>query len=210
MTKLKVLTDLLPIPSFAVIVFCFFLPFILIKCGDTEIASVSGFDLVQGKDMKENFKDGDMTKMLGNDFKENYLDKTSEEENLDENGEEKETHPNYLLLIALFMAINGLVVSFLKFNSKPTVLLTFSIIGLLCLAVFAITFLNADELKELNGSGGLGSGIVSIKLSYGFWLATLLFLVYPILFGLKRYFEKLEVESAQSTNNQTNQEISEG
>lgn len=210
MTKLKVLTDLLPIPSFAVIVFCFFLPFVLVKCGETEIASISGFDLVQGKDMTENFKDGKMSNMLGNDFKENYLDKEDEAQNLDENGEEKATHPNYLLLIALFMAINGFVVSFLKFKSKPTVLLTFSIIGLLCLAVFAITFLNTDELKELNGSGGLGSGIVSIKLSYGFWLATLLFLVYPILFGLKKYFEKLQAEESAVVSQASNHEISEG
>lgn len=209
MTKLKVLTDLLPIPSFAVIVFCFFLPFVLVKCGETEIASISGFDLVQGKDMKENFKDGNMSNMLGNDFKENYLDQENEEENLDENGEEKSTHPNYLLLIALFVAINGFVVSFLKFQSKPTVLLTFSIIGLLCLAIFATTFLNTDELKQLNGSGGLGSGIVSIKLSYGFWLATLLFLVYPILFGLKKYFEKLQAEET-AVRQASNQEILEG
>lgn len=209
MTKLKILTDLLPIPSFAVIVFCFFLPFVLVKCGDTEIASISGFDLVQGKDMKENFKDGNMSNMLGNDFKENYLDQENEEENLDENGEEKPTHPNYFLLLALFVAINGFVVSFLKIQSKPTVLLTFSIIGLLCFAIFAITFLNTDELKQLNGSGGLGSGIVSIKLSYGFWIATLLFLVYPILFGLKKYFEKLQAEES-AMSQASNQEILEG
>ncbi|MFY8186598.1 MAG: hypothetical protein ACOVLC_01445 [Flavobacterium sp.] len=213
MNKLKVLTDLLPIPSFAVVVFCFLLPFIVIKCGDTEIASVSGFDLVQGKDMKENFKDGEMSNMLGNNFKENYLDKSSEDENVDENGEEKETHPNYLLLISLFMAINGFIVSFLKFKAKPTLLLVFSLVGLLGMAIFALVFFNAEEMKQISSSSGqFGSGILKINLSYGYWVAIFFFLVYPVLFGLNKYFEKLKLEddkSAVSQVNQVNQEISE-
>lgn len=208
MNKLKVLTDLLPIPSFAIVIVCFFLPFILVKCGDTEIASISGFDLVQGTDMKENFKDGDLSNMLGDKFKNQYADEDSEDEDISDE-EEQEKKPSYLLLIALFMAINGFIVSFLKFKAKPTLLMVFSSIGFVLLVVFAISFFNADELKELNSSSNqFGSGILTVRLSWGFWLATLFFLVYPILFGLKRYFEKLEVESAQSTNNQTNQEIS--
>jgi hypothetical protein len=208
MNKLKVLTDLLPIPSFAIVILCFFLPFILVKCGETEIASISGFDLVQGTDIKENFKDGDLSNMLGDKFKNQYGDEDLEQEDIADE-EENEKKPSFLLLIALFMAINGFIVSFIKFKAKPTLLLTFSIIGLLCLVVFAITFLNTDELKQLNGSGGLGSGIVSIKLSYGFWLATFLFLVFPILFGLKKYFDKLQVEETAVGNQASNQEISE-
>uniref|UniRef100_UPI00404A6607 hypothetical protein n=1 Tax=Flavobacterium sp. TaxID=239 RepID=UPI00404A6607 len=194
MNKFKVLTDLLPIPSFAIVVFCFFMPFILVKCGDTEIASISGFDLVQGTDMKENFKDGEMSNMLGDKFKSQYADEDSEDEDLAD-VEEKEKKPSYLLLIALFMAINGFIVSFLKFKAKPTLLMVFSSIGFVLLVVFAISFLNADELKELNSSSNqFGSGILTVRLSWGFWLATFFFLVCPILFGLKRYFENLEKE----------------
>ncbi len=52
MKPLKVLSDLLPIPSYTVIILCFFFPFFLIKCGDTTLMSLKGTDLITGVSKK--------------------------------------------------------------------------------------------------------------------------------------------------------------
>ena len=48
MKPLKVISDLLPIPSYSIIIICFFFPFFLVKCGSTTLISVKGTDLVTG------------------------------------------------------------------------------------------------------------------------------------------------------------------
>ncbi|MFN4198325.1 MAG: hypothetical protein ACK4FS_04780 [Flavobacterium sp.] len=48
------------------------------------------------------------------------------------------------------------------------------------------------ELKELQG----GMDIIKINLEIGFYLATLLFLVSPILFSIKIFLERLQAEEA--------------
>ncbi|WP_284357699.1 hypothetical protein [Elizabethkingia anophelis] len=74
MKPLKVISDLLPIPSYSVIIICFFFPFFLVKCGSTTLVSVKGTDLITGiskekmnKQMKETLKKDSPFGSFGND-----------------------------------------------------------------------------------------------------------------------------------------------
>lgn len=237
MKKIKVLADLLPIPSFAGIIICFFLPFMAVKCGDTTIISLSGMDLVRGIDMKEKvessefgkkmkdpFGTGKTTSLWGNDEEEeedyNYEDEYesyADDEEVEDSvfNDEKEDLVNiipgtndkadtpeapksekmWFLFIPLLLALIGLVISFMKFATKQTVILVISFLGLLSMSYFGISLKYANgmpELKELQG----GMDIIKINLEIGFYLATLLFLVSPILFSIKIFLERLQAEEA--------------
>lgn len=197
MKKFRILSDLLPIPSYSVIIICFFLPFLTIKCGNTELASVSGFDMIRGVNMKESMKNGDFSKMMGEKFTES-LDQESENESSSEE-ETKKLAPPIILIIPFLMAINGLVLSFFKIKIKGLLQIIASTAGFVCLTTFGIILLNSEEINALKSMdtgelGGLGSGIISISLGTAYYVATLLFLTMPILLGLKRYFENLDRE----------------
>lgn len=197
MKKMRILSDLIPIPSYSVIIICFFLPFLTIKCGNTELASVSGFQMIQGVNMKDSMKNGDFSKMLGDKFKdtleqESQSDSTSEEDN-------KKLAPPIILIIPFLMSINGLFLSFFKIKIKGLLQIIASTIGFVCLATYGFIVLNSEEINALKSMdtgelGGLGSGIISISLGTAYYVATLLFLTMPILLGLKRYFENLDKE----------------
>ena len=89
MRLLKIISDLLPIPSYTVILICFFFPFITIKCGTTELVSVTGFDYVVGTDMKEKMKDNDFAKSMQKKLGKGLFDETENEANFDEDGKER-------------------------------------------------------------------------------------------------------------------------
>jgi hypothetical protein len=95
-----------PKVSFAVIIICFLLPFITIKCGNYEIATLTGVDLVTGTHIDT---DNDHGQAIG---------------------------PNIFILISLVLAIAGLVLAFLKFRGNKMISLIISVLGLISLIVF--------------------------------------------------------------------------
>jgi hypothetical protein len=203
MNKMRVFSDLLPIPSYAVIILCFFLPFLTIKCGNTELASVSGFDMIRGVDMKESMKNGDISNMLGDKFKDT-LATQDEEESESISDEKNELAPPIILIIPFLMAINGLILCFFKFRIKALVQVILSTVGFVCLVTFGIILFSSQEIKALKTMdggelGGFGSGIISVSLGIAYYIATFLFLTMPILIGLKRYFENLKKERLLET-----------
>lgn len=98
MKKLNKIKDLLPVPSFSVIIVCFFFPFIVVKCGGKSLVSLSGTQLAIGTNIDESkFKKDDlMNSLLGGDKgllgdeKENSLsdEKDSDAEEVTKNAEE--------------------------------------------------------------------------------------------------------------------------
>jgi cation transport ATPase len=229
MKKLKVLSDLLPIPTFTGIIICFFLPFLAVKCGDNTIVSMSGIDLVRGIDVKEKLEDsefgrkmkdplgfGDKTSLWGDDeedegyedeYTEDDLTTVEEQEDLvniipgkNDNAqtpEEPKSEKMWFLMVPLLLALIGLVISFMKFSSKQTVILVISILGLLSMVYFGISLKYAggmSELKELQG----GMDMIKITLELGYYLATLLFLVAPVLYSIRIYMERLQQEEAST------------
>ncbi len=98
--------------SFALIIVCFMLPFVTVKCNKVEIAKLNGFNLISG------YTVGDGSE------------------------EAKKYDPEPFVLISFVLAVAGLVMAFLKFKGNKVASLVVSIIGFLSLLIFYFTIRN--------------------------------------------------------------------
>lgn len=208
MKILKIISDLLPIPSYTVILICFFFPFITIKCGSTELASITGFDYVSGTDMKEKMKDNEMVKGMQKKMGKDLFETDAENpDSVDENGnpikakdsmlpedtkEEKRSRITMIIMMGtpFLMAIIGLIISFVKIRRKALFHIILSTIGFLVMLTFGIIIKNSDELNSISSMAeGVGSGMISIGLGGAYYFATILFLLLIMYFGLEKYLK---------------------
>lgn len=222
MKALKIISDLLPIPSYTVILICFFFPFITIKCGTTELASVTGFDYVSGTDMKEKMKDNEFAKSMQKKLGKGLFDETEEE--VDENGkvidkkdtllpedtkEEKQSRIVMMIMMGIpfLLAIAGLIVSFLKVRRKAVFHIVFASIGFLVLLIFGVIIKSSDEMNAVSSlAEGMGGGMISIGLGSAYYFATILFLLIVMYFALEKYLENL-YKNEQETKEESLEEF---
>lgn len=221
MKTLKIISDLLPIPSYTVILICFFFPFITIKCGTTELASVTGFDYVVGTDMKEKMKDNEMIKgmqeKMGKDL---FNTEVENADSVDEEGnpipvkenvlpedtkEEKNNRISMMIMMGIpfLMAILGLIITFVKLRRKAIFQIIVSSIGFLVMLTFGVIIKNSDELNAVSTmADGMGGGMISIGLGNAYYFATILFLVVIMYFGMEKYLKNLykkEIETREES-----------
>lgn len=208
MKILKIISDLLPIPSYTVILICFFFPFITIKCGSTELASITGFDYVSGTDMKEKMKDNEMVKSMQKKAGKDLFGTASEnQDSVDEEGnpipakenalqedspDEKQSRITMMIMMGtpFLMAIIGLIISFVKIRRKALFHIIISLIGFLVMLTFGIIIKSSDELNSISSMAeGVGSGMISIGLGGAYYFATILFLLLITYFGLEKYLK---------------------
>jgi len=221
MKLLKIISDLLPIPSYTVILICFFFPFITIKCGSTELASITGFDYVSGTDMKEKMKDNEMVKGMQKKMGKDLFETEAENpDSVDESGnpikakdsmlpeetqQEKQSRITMMIMMGtpFLMAIIGLIISFVKIRRKALFHIIISVIGFLVMLAFGIIIKNSDELNSISSmADGVGSGMISIGLGGAYYFATILFLLIIMYFGLEKYlknFYKKEQETREES-----------
>lgn len=222
MKALKIISDLLPIPSYTIILICFFFPFITIKCGTTELASVTGFDYVSGTDMKEKMKDNEMLKGMQKKMGKGLFDETEEE--LDENGkvidkkdtllpedtkEEKQSRIVMMIMMGIpfLLAIAGLIISFLKVRRKAVFHIVFASIGFLVLLIFGVIIKSSDEMNAVSSlAEGMGGGMISIGLGSAYYFATILFLLIVLYFALEKYLKNL-YKNEQETKEESLEEF---
>ncbi|WP_027380648.1 hypothetical protein [Chryseobacterium daeguense] len=223
MKPLKVLSDLLPIPSYTVIILCFFFPFFLIKCGDTTLMSIKGTDLVTGVSkktmndrMKETMKKSSpFGSAFGKDeYEESYTNSDNEYSPLNdskpkENKKDNENiPPNPLIIVTFLMAIAGIAVQLIKSVKKKYIYhIIFSAAGLASLLIFYWSFQAKMEGLGNNELGmGLGGGV---SISYGFgtalYVCGVIFLLILSFFGVFSYYLKNSPESIYGSQRQ-NQE----
>ena len=215
MRALKIISDLLPIPSYTVILICFFFPFITIKCGTTELVSVTGFDYVVGTDMKEKMKDNEFSKKLEKQLGKDLFGAAGtnlDSLDVDEDGnpikaeslplpeetpDEKSSRIVMMIMMGIpfFMAIAGLILSFVKAKRKGLLHIIFSSIGFIVLLVFGIIIKSSDELNAVSSmADGMGGGMISIGMGTAYYMATILFLLVIMFFGMLKYLKKLYKE----------------
>lgn len=187
MKIIKIISDILPVPSYSVIIICFFLPFLTVKCGEMELLSVSGFEMAKGVDFEEKMKDSDLAKSLGKDFgdfgqkddeestyNEDFSDEDEdslldEEENVsveeknnvkkDKEVKSKKSEPSFLLIFPFILAIIGFIISFVKIKSKAIIHIVISGVLFFSLLVFGILLKNNNELSMLDSFDNGGSGL---------------------------------------------------
>lgn len=216
MRALKIISDLLPIPSYTVIIICFFLPFITIKCGTTELVSVTGFDYVIGNDMKDKMESSEFAKTMKEKMgKDMFKSEAGENDSIgsdkdkksdkipgmpEDTPEEKQAKILFFVIMAIpfILAIAGLVISFLKVKRKSLIHIILSSIGFLSLLGYGIIIKASSDANALSTMGdGLGAGMISINLGTSYYVATLFFLVIVMFFGMEKYLKKLYREEQE-------------
>lgn len=214
MRALKIISDLLPIPSYTVILICFFFPFITIKCGTTELVSVTGFDYVVGTDMKEKMKSNEFSKKMQKKLGKDLFD-TTQDSSVDEDGNPKKTEGlplpaetadeknsriamMIMMGIPFLMAIAGLIFSFIRIKRKGLLHIIFSAIGFLVLLIFGIIIKSSSELNAVSSmADGMGGGMISIGMGTAYYMATILFLLIIMFFGMEKYLKNLYKEEQE-------------
>ncbi len=211
MKIVKIISDILPVPSYSVIIICFFLPFLTVKCGEMELLSVSGFEMAKGVDFEEKMKDSDLAKSLGKDFgdfgQKDAAETTDNDgfsveddnRNDDKEAKSKKSEPSILLIIPFILAIIGFIISFIKIKSKAIIHIVISGVLFFSLLVFGILLKNNNELSMLdsfdNGGSGLGlkEGMIKVSLGGAYYASCILSLLLVFYFGLITYLNKQNI-----------------
>jgi hypothetical protein len=149
-------------PAFyGVVILLFFMPFVNLSCSGQTIMSLTGFQLITGAEYSgQNMFGQDMSGSMGNT-------NTTEKREID-------SQP--LALFALFAAIVGLIVGFIR--KKFIALLNMIISGLGAVFLILLKF-NLDSDVDLSGQG-----VIRLEYQAGYWLAILVFICAAIVFWL--------------------------
>lgn len=150
--------------SFSIILLCFLLPFLSIKCNDNKIEVFSGYDFIVGKEFNVKSpidKENNQTQELQSDGK------IGSEEN-------RKLEPNGLMIALLVIVFLGVIVSFLKIRKGRISAIITAGISLLLLIINVILINN--EFKE---SAAIGNQILGLRIylgyEIGFWLMLFVF-----------------------------------
>ena len=163
--------------AFAIILICFVLPFVSIKCNTVKLVELKGYDLIVGKtiDAEANPMVKEMSafgkRLDGND---ESNDSAVAESDAQDNNEKIKT--NWFMVLVLVSALIGLILSFTNTIKKGLGAILPAILALVGLLTFIVVM--NYQLQEQAGAGSDGSFGVKIKLGYevGFWLMLLLLL----------------------------------
>lgn len=216
MKPLKVLSDLLPIPGYTVIILCFFFPFFLIKCGDTTLMSIKGTDLVTGiskkamdERMKESIKKSSPYASSSIDDGNEDAPVKDEYAPMDDHQEtgkdKKDISPSPFIIISFVMAVAGIIIHLLKnVRKKHLYHLIFSVTGLIGFLLFYLGF--QSKMEDM-GNNKLGMGLEGkISISYGFgtafYIASVVFFMLILFYGIFIYFLKNSPESVYGIQEQ--------
>ncbi len=167
--------------AFSLIIVCFILPFLDVRCNDVPVRTLSGFQLATGTTIK--LRNDTLSKDESKDF--------------DLNLTEQHVDPNYFVLIALVLAVAGVMLSLLLPKAPELLMGLIGFAGLLCLL---LTRINLNHSIE-NDAGRYEQYILSLKYLYGYWLAVILFTFaggYNFLHYIDERQEELRAEDKQS------------
>ena len=157
--------------SYSTVILSFFLPFILIKCNNLEVAKASGFDLAFGK-LKEIEKEKKF------DPNNPFVEKSKEEPKSEKEplSQPAKNSPNYFIIAILVISIIGLILSFLSFREKEKILMVFSAIGIFVLLAFSQT-IDSEAIKADGEFKKFMNNTMKISLQEGFYICLLGFLM---------------------------------
>lgn len=161
--------------SFLAGVLIFLLPFVDIKCGDTTIKQVKGFELATGFTIEDKKMNQSILGNLGSQQSE----KTDESE---------KRGPDIYALAALGLGVLGFIVSFLA-KGKSVMAALMGVLSSIALIVSMINIKGDPKLQsvskgknDLDGfATGLGNDIVHVEFTAWFYIAIILFFLAAFL-----------------------------
>ncbi|HYG15691.1 MAG TPA: hypothetical protein VEC12_08065 [Bacteroidia bacterium] len=191
--------------GFAFILICFILPFISIKCNETTLASIKGYDMVFGKKnylaTQHSFfgrENNNNTEIINPD------NEAAGDTNTENKEDSRHLEPSPLMIILLLVAVGGIIAAFAAPAIKAGIAgLAMSGIFLLVLLVIVIS-LNS----KANGESSDMFGIIRIGYEIGFWLMLVssLLLVGYNLFDILNARQKARVLSESKFTGSKNEQ----
>jgi hypothetical protein len=160
--------------SFAAIALFFFLPFLDIRCNDVSLKQLNGFELATGTTIK-----------LGNS---SVLPK-DESKSVDLDMDDQPIGRNYFALVALVLAVSGLVLSLLLIQPREIFSGLIAFAGLMCLLLMRIDINSSIEKDSI----GYDKYVINLEYLYGYWLAVILFAVIGG-YNLLRFVDRRQAE----------------
>ena len=142
---------------FTVIILFFFLPFIEIKCNESTLAKMSGFDLAAA---------GEIT--LADPGMMDYLKDNEEFKSM---SEQQKKHPDPFTISVLVLSAAGLLLNLLLKTGREKTSIVLGGLMVIILFFFRMIFLKKWE-EQMSGTSELGSYIrISLVFVSGYWLA---------------------------------------
>lgn len=164
---------------FAIVILAFLLPFMVVKCGDTKIVSVTGMKLATGGNLSLDYmnKLGESTKALSGlaDAMPGTEDAAEVEEEVEKEDNSKKLKPNVWALIALLMAIGGLISSLLLPKKLYLLPLAMAVVGVITLFMIKMGLKAGMDLSSDGGSQF--ADMIKVQAQFGYYLAFLGFLI---------------------------------
>lgn len=152
---------------YVVIIFCFLLPFFNLSCSGQKVMNLTGFQIVTGTEYEQQNMFGGV-------------------------GKTTKIKAEPLAILALLVAVVGLVIGFVKVKSRILLSVILSISG----AVFLFLLKNKLDNDIISQS----QGMIKIEYEFGYWFALLLFIVSAVIQGLiynqEKGISKVKIESS--------------
>jgi hypothetical protein len=169
---------------FAIVILAFFLPFMVVKCADQDMASVSGFKLAfGGKVNTEKFDDMvDGMSSSFSDFTDHYSEEDMEElaeEDLEmqtEADEKDKLKVNGWALIALLAAVAGLISALIMNVGSYMIPLIAAIVGFI-----TMLFIKAGLMAQMKMPMQEAADMIKVSPRWGWWVALIGFIIAGIL-----------------------------
>lgn len=168
---------------FAIVIIAFLMPFMVVKCGDNKIATVSGFKLVTGGKVAnpqlENLQN--MTESM-----QGQTDNETPDAEAEENDNTIPFKSNPYALIALLAALAGLISALLLKKGAFVAPLALAIVGLISMMLIKGPVTNAA--KGSSGGNAALEGIITVNAQFGYYLALIGFFlagITAVLLGRK-------------------------
>jgi hypothetical protein len=157
---------------FALVIACFFLPFVTISCQETTLVTLNGFQMATGTTIEQ-------TSGLGS----NLQSLTSRlETSSDRLSEQREINGNAIAGLVLASACAGVALSFIKLRQQAIVQAGTAALGAILLLILKAQ-VDEQTLKH-------GQGILKASYSSGYWLTFLLLSSAMILNGYRVFLSR--------------------
>lgn len=158
---------------FSILILCFFLPFIEIKCNESTLAKMNGFDLAISGDIS--LDDSGMM---------DYLKDNEEYKALKNN---KNKHADPFTISVLIICVGGIIINFAMKRFREKITISLGCVIALLMLIFKLVFTEAWD-KKMPEMGKM-MALIKLEFGIGFWLVIIGSLG---IVGLNIYYLKSE------------------
>lgn len=159
--------------GFAIVLIAFLMPFLVVKCADTKIVSLTGLKIATGGEVRSPVMES-MTQ-AADELSETFETEDTEgaEAKEKEEAEGSKLKINIFALIGLLAAIGGLIAALVVGRDRFIVPLAIAIVGVIALLLIKVGMQGSMDMDD----SGEYSAMIKIEYQFGYFLAWLGFII---------------------------------